>query len=103
MRVGSEGSGEEDGGSGQQQVAPALVNGSPKLPRIQAPTASSPHQPECYDVTLQRKDNEGFGFVILTSKNKPPPGGEMYSNSILQLCMDDAVWQFRDSSLQYKT
>uniref|UniRef100_A0A674DFX4 Membrane-associated guanylate kinase, WW and PDZ domain-containing protein 3 n=1 Tax=Salmo trutta TaxID=8032 RepID=A0A674DFX4_SALTR len=61
-------------GSGQQQVAPALVNGSPKLPRIQAPTASSPHQPECYDVTLQRKDNEGFGFVILTSKNKPPPG-----------------------------
>uniref|UniRef100_A0AAZ3QS62 Membrane-associated guanylate kinase, WW and PDZ domain-containing protein 3 n=1 Tax=Oncorhynchus tshawytscha TaxID=74940 RepID=A0AAZ3QS62_ONCTS len=68
------GSGEEDGGSGQQQVAPALVNGSPKLPRIQVPTASSPHQPECYDITLQRKDNEGFGFVILTSKNKPPPG-----------------------------
>uniref|UniRef100_A0AAZ3RNZ2 Membrane-associated guanylate kinase, WW and PDZ domain-containing protein 3 n=1 Tax=Oncorhynchus tshawytscha TaxID=74940 RepID=A0AAZ3RNZ2_ONCTS len=63
-----------DGGSGQQQVAPALVNGSPKLPRIQVPTASSPHQPECYDITLQRKDNEGFGFVILTSKNKPPPG-----------------------------
>ncbi|XP_036844471.1 membrane-associated guanylate kinase, WW and PDZ domain-containing protein 3 isoform X1 [Oncorhynchus mykiss] len=70
----AEGSGEEDGGSGQQQVAPALVNGSPKLPRIQVPTASSPHQAECYDVTLQRKDNEGFGFVILTSKNKPPPG-----------------------------
>ncbi|XP_038863956.1 membrane-associated guanylate kinase, WW and PDZ domain-containing protein 3-like [Salvelinus namaycush] len=65
---------EEDGGSGQQQVAPALVNGSPKLPRIQVPTDSSPHQPECNDVTLQRKDNEGFGFVILTSKNKPPPG-----------------------------
>uniref|UniRef100_A0A3B3X144 Membrane-associated guanylate kinase, WW and PDZ domain-containing protein 3 n=1 Tax=Poecilia mexicana TaxID=48701 RepID=A0A3B3X144_9TELE len=31
-------------------------------------------QPESFDVTLQRKDNEGFGFVILTSKNKPPPG-----------------------------
>uniref|UniRef100_A0A7N8YLE1 Membrane-associated guanylate kinase, WW and PDZ domain-containing protein 3 n=1 Tax=Mastacembelus armatus TaxID=205130 RepID=A0A7N8YLE1_9TELE len=31
-------------------------------------------RPECFDVTLQRKDNEGFGFVILTSKNKPPPG-----------------------------
>ncbi|KAK6308316.1 hypothetical protein J4Q44_G00215870 [Coregonus suidteri] len=70
----TEGSGEEDGGSGQQQVAPALVNGSPKLPCIQVPTASSPHHPECYDITLQRKDNEGFGFVILTSKNKPPPG-----------------------------
>uniref|UniRef100_A0A3P9QH93 Membrane-associated guanylate kinase, WW and PDZ domain-containing protein 3 n=1 Tax=Poecilia reticulata TaxID=8081 RepID=A0A3P9QH93_POERE len=31
-------------------------------------------RPESFDVTLQRKDNEGFGFVILTSKNKPPPG-----------------------------
>uniref|UniRef100_A0A8D3C3G6 Membrane-associated guanylate kinase, WW and PDZ domain-containing protein 3 n=1 Tax=Scophthalmus maximus TaxID=52904 RepID=A0A8D3C3G6_SCOMX len=33
-----------------------------------------PARPECFDVTLQRRDNEGFGFVILTSKNKPPPG-----------------------------
>uniref|UniRef100_A0A8C7HL92 Membrane-associated guanylate kinase, WW and PDZ domain-containing protein 3 n=1 Tax=Oncorhynchus kisutch TaxID=8019 RepID=A0A8C7HL92_ONCKI len=57
-----------------QKVAPALVNGSPKLLRIEVPTASSPQHPECYNVTLQRKDNEGFGFVILTSKNKPPPG-----------------------------
>uniref|UniRef100_A0A674ASF8 Membrane-associated guanylate kinase, WW and PDZ domain-containing protein 3 n=1 Tax=Salmo trutta TaxID=8032 RepID=A0A674ASF8_SALTR len=64
----------EDVGSGQQKVAPALVNGSPKLLRIEVPTASSPQHPECYNVTLQRKDNEGFGFVILTSKNKPPPG-----------------------------
>ncbi|XP_062396884.1 membrane-associated guanylate kinase, WW and PDZ domain-containing protein 3a isoform X2 [Sardina pilchardus] len=29
---------------------------------------------QAYNVTLQRKDNEGFGFVILTSKSKPPPG-----------------------------
>ncbi|CDQ73410.1 unnamed protein product [Oncorhynchus mykiss] len=65
---------EEDVGGGQQKVAPALVNGSPKLLRIEVPTASSPQHPECYNVTLQRKDNEGFGFVILTSKNKPPPG-----------------------------
>ncbi|KAK7884915.1 hypothetical protein WMY93_028038, partial [Mugilogobius chulae] len=27
-----------------------------------------------FDVNLVRKDHEGFGFVILTSKNKPPPG-----------------------------
>uniref|UniRef100_A0AAZ3SHT7 Membrane-associated guanylate kinase, WW and PDZ domain-containing protein 3 n=1 Tax=Oncorhynchus tshawytscha TaxID=74940 RepID=A0AAZ3SHT7_ONCTS len=64
----------EDVGGGQQKVGPALVNGSPKLLRIEVPTASSPQHPECYNVTLQRKDNEGFGFVILTSKNKPPPG-----------------------------
>ncbi|CAB1336591.1 unnamed protein product [Coregonus sp. 'balchen'] len=70
----TEGSREEDVGGGQKKVSPALVNGSPKLPRIEVPTASSPQHPECYNVTLQRKDNEGFGFVILTSKNKPPPG-----------------------------
>ncbi|KAM9505215.1 membrane-associated guanylate kinase, WW and PDZ domain-containing protein 3-like isoform 1-T1 [Salvelinus alpinus] len=70
----TEGRGEEDVGGGQQKVAPALVNGSPKLLRVEVPTASSPQHPECYNVTLQRKDNEGFGFVILTSKNKPPPG-----------------------------
>uniref|UniRef100_A0A8C4EBK0 Membrane-associated guanylate kinase, WW and PDZ domain-containing protein 3 n=1 Tax=Dicentrarchus labrax TaxID=13489 RepID=A0A8C4EBK0_DICLA len=37
-----------------------------------SPVQSS--RPESFDVTLHRKDNEGFGFVILTSKNKPPPG-----------------------------
>ncbi|XP_072512613.1 membrane-associated guanylate kinase, WW and PDZ domain-containing protein 3a isoform X1 [Salminus brasiliensis] len=57
--------------SGPAHIAPAQVNGSPKPPHIEAP---SPSQPEPYDITLQRKDNEGFGFVILTSKNKPPPG-----------------------------
>lgn len=60
---------EED--SGPAHIAPAQVNGSPKPPHIEVP---SPSQPEPYDITLQRKDNEGFGFVILTSKNKPPPG-----------------------------
>ena len=69
-----EGGGEEEGAQ-PQKAAPILVNGSPKLPR---PEGSSAPQPECYDVTLQRKDNEGFGFVILTSKNKPPPGGETH-------------------------
>uniref|UniRef100_A0A3Q2ZR58 Membrane-associated guanylate kinase, WW and PDZ domain-containing protein 3 n=1 Tax=Kryptolebias marmoratus TaxID=37003 RepID=A0A3Q2ZR58_KRYMA len=39
-----------------------------------AHSGGSPYRPESFNVTLQRKDNEGFGFVILTSKNKPPPG-----------------------------
>uniref|UniRef100_A0A672SX39 Membrane-associated guanylate kinase, WW and PDZ domain-containing protein 3 n=1 Tax=Sinocyclocheilus grahami TaxID=75366 RepID=A0A672SX39_SINGR len=51
--------------------APVLVNGSPKPPHIEV---SGHSHPQPYDVALQRKDNEGFGFVILTSKNKPPPG-----------------------------
>ncbi|XP_043984581.1 membrane-associated guanylate kinase, WW and PDZ domain-containing protein 3a isoform X2 [Gambusia affinis] len=68
---------EEESGQQPQQVASALVNSSPKVPRVEAPNAVQPAQlprPESFDVTLQRKDNEGFGFVILTSKNKPPPG-----------------------------
>ncbi|XP_065554409.1 membrane-associated guanylate kinase, WW and PDZ domain-containing protein 3 isoform X2 [Lathamus discolor] len=46
-------------------------NGSPRLNRVEFANLQSP---EVYDVRLQRKENEGFGFVILTSKNKPPPG-----------------------------
>uniref|UniRef100_A0A674EZQ2 Membrane-associated guanylate kinase, WW and PDZ domain-containing protein 3 n=1 Tax=Salmo trutta TaxID=8032 RepID=A0A674EZQ2_SALTR len=48
-----------------------LVNGSPRLPRIQMPSVLD-H--ESFDITLHRKDSEGFGFVILTSKSKPPLG-----------------------------
>lgn len=64
----TEGREDDDGPS---QAAPPQVNGSPRPSRTEPPAAS---QPEPYDVTLQRKDNEGFGFVILTSKNKPPQG-----------------------------
>ncbi|XP_028264715.1 membrane-associated guanylate kinase, WW and PDZ domain-containing protein 3a [Parambassis ranga] len=69
--------GEEENSQQPQQVASALVNSSPKMPRVEAANIGQPAQfsrPESFDVTLQRKDNEGFGFVILTSKNKPPPG-----------------------------
>ncbi|XP_037336535.2 membrane-associated guanylate kinase, WW and PDZ domain-containing protein 3a isoform X1 [Pungitius pungitius] len=69
---------EEESAPQPLQVAAALVNSSPKVPRAEVPDAVPPvvpsSRPEVFDVTLQRKDNEGFGFVILTSKNKPPPG-----------------------------
>uniref|UniRef100_A0A1A8GAX6 Membrane-associated guanylate kinase, WW and PDZ domain-containing protein 3 n=2 Tax=Nothobranchius korthausae TaxID=1143690 RepID=A0A1A8GAX6_9TELE len=64
--------GEEESGQKPQQVASALVSSSPTTPPNMHP--AQPSRPESFDVTLQRKDNEGFGFVILTSKNKPPPG-----------------------------
>uniref|UniRef100_A0A3P8WE76 Membrane associated guanylate kinase, WW and PDZ domain containing 3b n=1 Tax=Cynoglossus semilaevis TaxID=244447 RepID=A0A3P8WE76_CYNSE len=54
-----------------QEMAPVLVNGSPKLPRL--PMLSALDH-ESFDITLHRKDTEGFGFVILTSKCKPPHG-----------------------------
>ncbi|XP_062871145.1 membrane-associated guanylate kinase, WW and PDZ domain-containing protein 3a [Trichomycterus rosablanca] len=62
--------GREDDG-GQSLPTHPQVNGSPRPSRTDV---LAPPQPEQYDVTLQRKDTEGFGFVILTSKNKPPPG-----------------------------
>ncbi|KAM6976794.1 membrane-associated guanylate kinase, WW and PDZ domain-containing protein 3a [Aplochiton taeniatus] len=73
----TDGSGEEEGGPQApppQRPAPALVNGSPKPLRIELPASPQAPPSEHYDITLQRRDNEGFGFVILTSKNRPPPG-----------------------------
>uniref|UniRef100_A0A3Q1AKM4 Membrane-associated guanylate kinase, WW and PDZ domain-containing protein 3 n=1 Tax=Amphiprion ocellaris TaxID=80972 RepID=A0A3Q1AKM4_AMPOC len=55
----------------EAEMTPVLVNGSPKLPRLPMPSALD-H--ESFDITLHRKDTEGFGFVILTSKSKPPHG-----------------------------
>ncbi|XP_069627874.1 membrane-associated guanylate kinase, WW and PDZ domain-containing protein 3 isoform X2 [Haliaeetus albicilla] len=56
----------------EEELQPVLTqNGSPRLNRVEFANQQSP---EVYDVRLQRKENEGFGFVILTSKNKPPPG-----------------------------
>lgn len=59
-------------------MTPVLVNGSPKLPRLPMPSAMD-H--ESFDITLHRKDTEGFGFVILTSKSKPPYGGRSFKTS----------------------
>ncbi|XP_030077789.1 membrane-associated guanylate kinase, WW and PDZ domain-containing protein 3 isoform X2 [Microcaecilia unicolor] len=55
----------------EPQLTVPVQNGSPKLNRVEGMHRPPP---ETYDVVLQRKENEGFGFVILTSKNKPPPG-----------------------------
>lgn len=75
----TDGQAEEEGGQVQQppRAASALVNNSPNNPRVDLSNIVPPVQPsrpEGFDVNLTRKDNEGFGFVILTSKNKPPPG-----------------------------
>uniref|UniRef100_A0A8C7YN95 Membrane-associated guanylate kinase, WW and PDZ domain-containing protein 3 n=1 Tax=Oryzias sinensis TaxID=183150 RepID=A0A8C7YN95_9TELE len=67
---------EEDDVAGEEANGPQSqqVSSSPKMPRVEAPNSGQPTRPESFDVTLHRRDNEGFGFVILTSKNKPPPG-----------------------------
>lgn len=83
----SDGAVEEESTPQPQRLASAQVNSSPNIPRVDVSNIVHPAQhvsnvihpallsrPESFDVTLQRRDNEGFGFVILTSKNKPPPG-----------------------------
>ncbi|XP_043858530.1 membrane-associated guanylate kinase, WW and PDZ domain-containing protein 3 isoform X2 [Dromiciops gliroides] len=63
--------GEKQPEEDDSQTFISTQNGSPRMNRAEGTTR--PPQ-EAYDVVLQRKENEGFGFVILTSKNKPPPG-----------------------------
>lgn len=70
-----------------QEMTPVLLNGSPKLPRLPMPSALD-H--ESFDITLHRRDNEGFGFVILTSKSKPPYGSE-FINALFLTCINSAL------------
>ncbi|XP_062047971.1 membrane-associated guanylate kinase, WW and PDZ domain-containing protein 3 isoform X2 [Lepus europaeus] len=65
--------GEKQSEDDSSQAFLSAQNGSPRLNRADLVPAR-PAPQEAYDVVLQRKENEGFGFVILTSKNKPPPG-----------------------------
>ncbi|XP_036682451.1 membrane-associated guanylate kinase, WW and PDZ domain-containing protein 3 isoform X1 [Balaenoptera musculus] len=64
--------GEKQPEDDSSQAFLSTQNGSPRLNRAEVPAKPAPQ--EAYDVVLQRKENEGFGFVILTSKSKPPPG-----------------------------
>ncbi|XP_077589154.1 membrane-associated guanylate kinase, WW and PDZ domain-containing protein 3a isoform X5 [Stigmatopora nigra] len=65
---------DEDVGQQPMQVTPVRVGSSPTITGMEPPKAAYLSRQESFEVTLHRKDNEGFGFVILTSKNKPPPG-----------------------------
>ncbi|XP_055258936.1 membrane-associated guanylate kinase, WW and PDZ domain-containing protein 3 isoform X1 [Moschus berezovskii] len=64
--------GEKQPEDDSSQAFLSTQNGSPRLNRAEVLARPAPQEP--YDVVLQRKENEGFGFVILTSKSKPPPG-----------------------------
>ncbi|XP_073090506.1 membrane-associated guanylate kinase, WW and PDZ domain-containing protein 3 isoform X3 [Manis javanica] len=64
--------GEKQPEDDSSQAFIATQNGSPCLNQAEVPARPAPQ--EAYDIVLHRKENEGFGFVILTSKSKPPPG-----------------------------
>uniref|UniRef100_UPI00398F403E membrane-associated guanylate kinase, WW and PDZ domain-containing protein 3a isoform X2 n=1 Tax=Pristiophorus japonicus TaxID=55135 RepID=UPI00398F403E len=69
-------SSEDQRDDGREESSEAAENGSPgtnhmelahKLPHSHNPADSA----QSYDIVLQRKETEGFGFVIITSKNRP--------------------------------
>ncbi|KAM7006675.1 membrane-associated guanylate kinase, WW and PDZ domain-containing protein 1b isoform 9-T9 [Tautogolabrus adspersus] len=69
--IGSGGGGGGAGGSGNAVVATAAATTSSQPP-IANSTVSSGLQP--YDVEIRRGENEGFGFVIVSSVSRPEAG-----------------------------
>ncbi|XP_068449480.1 membrane-associated guanylate kinase, WW and PDZ domain-containing protein 1b isoform X3 [Clinocottus analis] len=69
--IGSGGGGGGAGGSGNAVVASAVAATSSQPPNVisNAPSAFQP-----YDVEIRRGENEGFGFVIVSSVSRPETG-----------------------------
>lgn len=69
--IGSGGGGGGAGGSSNAVVATAVATTSSQPPNAisNAPSALQP-----YDVEIRRGENEGFGFVIVSSVSRPEAG-----------------------------
>ncbi|XP_029948647.1 membrane-associated guanylate kinase, WW and PDZ domain-containing protein 1b isoform X2 [Salarias fasciatus] len=74
--IGSGGGGGGAGGSGNAVVAAAATTTSSQppsaVPAVSSSSSSSALQP--YDVEIRRGENEGFGFVIVSSVSRPEAG-----------------------------
>lgn len=70
--IGSGGGGGGTGVSGTTVVAAAAATTSSQPPNSTSVASSSALQP--YDVEIRRGENEGFGFVIVSSVSRPETG-----------------------------
>ncbi|XP_061641935.1 membrane-associated guanylate kinase, WW and PDZ domain-containing protein 1b isoform X3 [Phyllopteryx taeniolatus] len=70
--IGSGGGGGGAGGSANAVVAAAAATTSSQTPNITSSVPVSALQP--YDVEIRRGENEGFGFVIVSSVSRPEAG-----------------------------
>uniref|UniRef100_A0A665UAT8 Membrane-associated guanylate kinase, WW and PDZ domain-containing protein 1 n=1 Tax=Echeneis naucrates TaxID=173247 RepID=A0A665UAT8_ECHNA len=70
--IGSGGGGGGAGGSSNTVVAAAAAAASSQPPNTNSTAPSSTLQP--YDVEIRRGENEGFGFVIVSSVSRPEAG-----------------------------
>ncbi|XP_065811125.1 membrane-associated guanylate kinase, WW and PDZ domain-containing protein 1b isoform X6 [Labrus bergylta] len=80
--IGSGGGGGGAGGSGNAVVATAAATTSSQPP-IANSTVSSGLQP--YDVEIRRGENEGFGFVIVSSVSRPEAGTTFAGNACVAM------------------
>ncbi|XP_068576531.1 membrane-associated guanylate kinase, WW and PDZ domain-containing protein 1b isoform X5 [Cebidichthys violaceus] len=80
--IGSGGGGGGAGGSGNAVVASAVATTSSQPPNVNS-TASSAFQP--YDVEIRRGENEGFGFVIVSSVSRPEAGTTFAGNACVAM------------------
>lgn len=83
---GGGGGGGGAGGSGNAVVAAAAATTSSQLLNA---TSTVPSALQPYDVEIRRGENEGFGFVIVSSVSRPEAGttfGKRYRSSSLTRC-----------------
>ncbi|XP_068170444.1 membrane-associated guanylate kinase, WW and PDZ domain-containing protein 1b isoform X4 [Antennarius striatus] len=80
--IGSGGGGGGAGGSGNAVVASAAVPNSSQPPNTST-AVSSALQP--YDVEIRRGENEGFGFVIVSSVSRPEAGTTFAGNACVAM------------------
>ncbi|XP_068449482.1 membrane-associated guanylate kinase, WW and PDZ domain-containing protein 1b isoform X5 [Clinocottus analis] len=80
--IGSGGGGGGAGGSGNAVVASAVAATSSQPPNVisNAPSAFQP-----YDVEIRRGENEGFGFVIVSSVSRPETGTTFAGNACVAM------------------
>ncbi|KAM8914632.1 membrane-associated guanylate kinase, WW and PDZ domain-containing protein 1b isoform 4-T4 [Spinachia spinachia] len=69
--IGSGGGGGGAGGSGNAVVASAVAITSSQPPNV---VSNAPSTLQPYDVEIHRGENEGFGFVIVSSVSRPETG-----------------------------
>ncbi|XP_051270408.1 membrane-associated guanylate kinase, WW and PDZ domain-containing protein 1b isoform X6 [Dicentrarchus labrax] len=80
--IGSGGGGGGAGGSGNAVVAAAAATTSSQPPNASS-TVVSALQP--YDVEIRRGENEGFGFVIVSSVSRPEAGTTFAGNACVAM------------------
>ncbi|KAM6928170.1 membrane-associated guanylate kinase, WW and PDZ domain-containing protein 1b isoform 1-T1 [Xenentodon cancila] len=83
--IGSGGGGPGLGVSGNVVVAAAAATTSSQPPNTTTTTTASSSAVQPYDVEIRRGENEGFGFVIVSSVSRPEAGTTFAGNACVAM------------------